>query len=548
MNTKYKYLFLLIFSLIGTSACNDFDKINESPNDSKEPEAQAIMSSILRNAVSLNFIGSDGTLTGGAHLHERIHNINWDYYSQYMDLSGNGWSPRNYIPADAYNSDYWDGSYQWLRSANSVILYSKDNNLTQLARIWRVYIESRITDYFGHVPFPGTDCLERKNLDTEFAFKNQADIYDEFFSELTDAASKIDPSKPGLSAGDIYYSGDMAKWYRFANTLHLRLALRISEVDPDKAKKEAKKALQRGTMQSGDDLQMPATDGWGNQYNYTMYQINWGEKMLMTKSMENILIGLGGMAYDGTATQAPPIVDPRGSLMFDPSVEGGKWEGIVPGLPTDEHAGQSINYAYLGKAVVGTTEAPNSYRKLDAFLYTEACFLRAEAYHRWPELGNAKNAYNDGISASFAQWGIAGKENVYIASIDKNVNGTSVAYDDQSGAGNSALEKIITQKYIAGYPDGSLEAWNDKRRLNLPNLLVPKYKDPSTYSNTDKDPTKSANFIKRMIYPAIEQTINNDKYSAGIDLYSSKKDATSSNMWWDTNANYNTSTYKYTDY
>lgn len=548
MKTKFIYITSSIIAFIGMSSCNDFDSLNENPN-AQYGNSESIMAGTLRYGASLDFVNSGNNMAGAAHLHERIHNINWDHYSQYMNPS-NGWSPKNYIPVDGYNSDYWDGAYQWLRDVNQVIYteensVNSNNNIIQIARIWRVFIESRITDYFGHVPFPKTDYLSMKNLDTELAYRNQSEIYNEFFSELTHAVSKINVSIPTLIKADLYYSGDMEKWVRFANTLHLRLALRISEIDASKAQEEATKALNRGIMQSGDDMQLPATAGWGNQYNYVMYQVSWGENMLMTKSMENILNGLGGIPYSGSAKTHPDIVDPRGAKMFDPSISSNAFAGIVPGLPSEEHTQDVKNqYSRLGVAVVGTANLKNDYRKLDVMLYEEACFLKAEAYERW-KLGDAKSAYEEGITESFKKWNLADKASEYIASADKNINGTSVAYNDQSGSGNTALEKIITQKYIAGFPDGSLEAWNDKRRLNLPNMLVPKFRDQGVYSTADLDPLKSANFIKRMKYPSIEQSINENFYTNGINLYENKTDAVNSNMWWDKNANYNTSTYKY---
>ena len=130
---------------------------------------------------------------------------------------------------------------------------------------------------------------------------------------------------------------------------------------------------------------------------------------------------------------------------------------------------------------------------------------------------------------------------VYLASTEKNEAGTSAKYADQQGAGNTALEKIITQKYIAGLPDLAQEAWNDKRRLNLPRLDVAVYRDQAVYNNSDTNILNPQNFIKRMKYPMKEQLVNAAEYEKGKSMLGGKGDVVSTPIWWDKNSNYCTS-------
>ena len=116
-----------------------------------------------------------------------------------------------------------------------------------------------------------------------------------------------------------------------------------------------------------------------------------------------------------------------------------------------------------------------------------------------------------------------------------------VGDDDQQGAGNTALEKIITQKYIAGLPDLAQEAWNDKRRLNLPRLDVAVYRDQAVYNNSDTNILNPQNFIKRMKYPMKEQLVNAAEYEKGKSMLGGKGDIVSTPLWWDKNSNYCTS-------
>ena len=124
-------------------------------------------------------------------------------------------------------------------------------------------------------------------------------------------------------------------------------------------------------------------------------------------------------------------------------------------------------------------------------------------------------------------------------STEKNGAGTSANYDDTEGAGNTVLEKIITQKYIAGIPDLAQEGWNDKRRLNLPRMDVGVYRDPAIYGGADNDFKKPENFIKRMKYPVQESLVNKAEYDKAVQMIGA--DQVNSNIWWDKNANYCTS-------
>jgi hypothetical protein len=173
------------------------------------------------------------------------------------------------------------------------------------------------------------------------------------------------------------------------------------------------------------------------------------------------------------------------------------------------------------------------------FLYEEVCFLKAEAALRGFITGNAKEEYEKGVKASFATWGVSGATE-YLASADKNQAGTNAKFDDVTGAGNTQLEKIITQKYLALFPDMSMEAWNDKRRLNLPRMDVPVLRDQLLYNNSDKDIKKPANFIRRVQYPNREVQVNKTEYDKGVQLLGGK-DNVSTSIWWDKQANYCTS-------
>ena len=102
----------------------------------------------------------------------------------------------------------------------------------------------------------------------------------------------------------------------------------------------------------------------------------------------------------------------------------------------------------------------------------------------WNAGGTAKDWYEAGITASMTHHGVdAATTAAYIASSAENTYGTTVAFDNNSGKSfngstvDDAMSKIITQKYLALFPDGGWEAWADHRRLHLP-VLIPRTMNP----------------------------------------------------------------------
>lgn len=536
MKTKKYFLILIVFGLF---SCSDLDQMGKDPNrptgDMYDFSTSQI-STILRA----------GSTYDGAHRFQRVKSLHIDLYSQMLDEVPSGWTnTRNYFSNDGWTIDYWNSVLGWVSSLNGLINLGKDDpnrvNTVALAKIWRVYIQSQATDLFGVMPFPAY-----KNVVPNPPYVSVENQYTEFFAELDEAVKMMNPAKGFLnSSEDMIYGGDLTKWKTFANSLRLRLALRVSEVDAALCKQQAEAAIASGVMESeADDAKCPpSNEGWGNDYNYTLL-FSWGETQHMTTSFEKLVTNIGGIDWPAaiTATVKPAKVDPRAPVMFDPA-SGGSWKGVPPGLHPDnvnQVPNKSTQIAILGVYTVGPPSARKLNRKYDLLLYEEVCFLKAEAMLRMGVSGNAKAEYGKGVAASFARWGVTGVD-AYLASTEKNLAGTSANFDDVSGAGNSQLEKIITQKYISLFPDVSIEAWSDKRRLNLPRFDVPAYRDPATYGAAPSNFANPASFIRRVKIPASEGINNKAEYDKGVILMGSGGDRTNTPLWWDKSKNYCTS-------
>jgi hypothetical protein len=547
-----------LLAVLALAGCSNFGDMNEDPNipdDKRYNYNDAALSAVFRKGLPA-IEGDD---------EQRVKSLMVDFYSQVLD--GGGFTTKNYLMNDDWNSRMFNRVQTPVADLNIVIrsLMEQGDKYTHslaVAKIWRVYVASIGIDYFGPIPF-----APYKEIVANPPYTSVQDAYNEFFTELDEANAMLkEPCDNYVfkePAYDIIYQNDAEKWRKFANSLHLRLALRLSEVDEAKCKAEAAKAIANGVMASAsDNAYIPpiGDSGWGNKYNYVMFQITWGGPLKMTTTMYNLLTNIGGIAFpegltnkraalNNVANHAvlashPAAADPRATAMFDPPYGldgkgGGTWQGYPAGLSaTQDGTGdfRSVMYPELGTLIRGG--AAYNTRPYDVFLYEEVCFLKAEAAYRNFITGDAKAEYEKGVSASMSTWGVSSAQAAdYLASTEKNLAGTSAKYDDTDGAGNTVLEKIITQKYLALFPDMSMEAWSDHRRLNLPLMQVPIQRDENVWGGANKDFKSPANFIKRVQYPAREVQLNKTEYDKGVQLLGGS-DRANTSIWWDKNKNY----------
>lgn len=562
-----KNIRLLIACLLLTGipfACDDFGDLNKDPN---RPD-NSVNYNFMEAALGSIFRSSVPAIDGDDE--QRVKSLMVDFYSQMLD--GGNFSTRYYQMNDDWNARMFRRVQGGISNMNIVLrgLAESDPNLVAnakaVAMIWRVWVASVGVDWFGPIPFASYEGAVVENP----PYRAVEEVYSEFFDELAAANALLSSGNTNPifknAKYDIIFQNDKEKWRRFGNSLHLRLAMRLTEVNSDKAKVEASNAIAAGVMQSAaNNAKLPtANGGWGQDYNYTMFQITWGGPLNMTVSLEKLLSGIGGIDFPASdfrnkrsavalSSNHPAKVDPRGPVMFDPAFQTGDWKGRPDGLNITNHPELiAANYESVDFAEVGfmyKDGAPYKNRPYDLFLYEEVLFLQAEAALRDFTAGDAKALYEAGVRASFATWGVASQADTYLSSTAKNGAGTSANYDDNTGelsttgagAGNTVLEKIITQKYLALFPDMSQEAWNDKRRLNLPRTEVAMDRYTAIWpAPADTEVKNPANFIKRVQYPNSELQGNEAEYNKGIELLDGP-DLVNTKIWWDAGKNYCTS-------
>ena len=150
----------------------------------------------------------------------------------------------------------WNNLYAGaIRNLTDAIEATKDDatqvNIHAALRIFRVYVGSLLTDYYGDVPFSEAG-MGYITGNSKPKYDKQEDLYRFFFTELKEAAALFDISAKAITS-DPLFGGNIAEWITFANSLRLRYAMRLSDVLPDFAKTEFVDALEDGVMVSGTD-------------------------------------------------------------------------------------------------------------------------------------------------------------------------------------------------------------------------------------------------------------------------------------------------------
>lgn len=534
MKAKKIVLFISLALGITNFSCTDFDKLNEDPNRVKESDynfSEADLDAVLRYGSNLDYINNDGGLAGGGDLFDRIKNNCWEPWAQYFVGGAN--------PNNGWMEAYWKANYTtWMALLNGVIRDAEElkdrDNTEAVARIWRVYMLSTFSDFFGPVPF----SIDPKEPNPDYM--SVQDLHNVFFSEL-DRAVKLFNQEELSEKYDFIFNGDKVKWKKFANTLRFMLALKLSEIDPSLAKTQMLAALKNeGGLISdeGDDVLGRWYDSWANGPAYG--QLSWNH-YVMTSTMEKMITGIGGMEYTGEAIGTHPShVDPRGQIWFDPSSDGKHFVGMNV-APTN---GGDSKISWISAYVKAENRRP-----LDQLTYIETCFLLAEAVERGfvssaDAGGDAKTWYENGVKASFKRWKMNDKVDTYLSSTMKNRWGTSAKYDDDtSAAGNTNLEKIVTQRYLGLFTDLSFHVWNDKRRLNLPAMDIPEVQNNGIGSwPKDGNIKNPANYFQRGLYPQSEAMNNTEKYNGGLTKLGGENKVTTPLWWASKRSNYCTST------
>lgn len=444
-------------------------------------------------------------------------NLIGDNYGRYMMTCKAAWSTANFTVYNAPQS--------WIDFPfNSVMtnVYTAWNEIRKQtegkgvnfawAQILRVAAMQRLTDLYGPIPYSQVATGELK-----VAYDSQEEVYKAMFKDLNDAIATLTtfvlghPGEAPMADYDHVYQGDFEKWVRFANSLKLRMALRIRFADAALAQQMAEEAVQHSLGVIVNNSENPKyIYGKGNPIT-----VMW-DAYSDTRICADITSVMNG--YN----------DPRMEKYFQTSEDIDGTKGYI-----------GIRSGVLAPSVQWSLKfsSPNIQKPEPLYwMYaSEVAFLRAEgALAGWNMGDTEENLYHQGIKLSFESYGVGGYD-AYI----NNDTATPADYNDPThvasiGAAShitikweenadeeTKLERIITQKWIAMFPLGQ-EAWCDIRRTGYPKVFaIPQATTYGTLRVANRIPFSSAEYRDNA-----ENMTEAVQKLGGEDNYATK-------LWWD---------------
>ncbi|PKQ64600.1 hypothetical protein BZG01_14575 [Labilibaculum manganireducens] len=411
------------------------------------------------------------------------------------------------------------------KTAGSMSAYGANVNQIAACRIMIAWSFNLMADTWGDIPY-----WSYSTEDADFqallvnddvlkpVYAAQSKIYPDLLKQLSEAVAMIDVNAPVFTTGDPLYNGDAEKWKKFANSLRLRIAVKIESVYPA-ASTHITEAISSGVFESNDDNAVLVYEG--NEANGSSFQIAFASRrdFAVSHSFINLL--------DGTVGSFG--IDPRISEYAEPN-QFGNYVGIPYGVPN------ATSVAFKWESLPASSITgwdPNASGGIGAhsysdgvqalMSYSEVEFLKSEVN------GWSQTEYVKGVEASMEEWGVN-------ATDISTFVGTLPA---------SSEENVLTQKYIALYMQAHT-AWAEYRRTGYPTTLVAAGDSYSVDVVTDAvgtvqtfnytfTPLISVTDIPyRMEYPNQESTLNGDNYKVAVSNLTDGN-TIKSRLWWDVN-------------
>lgn len=525
------------------SSC-DFEEINTNQFEMAEGEGAmdgfevgGLITAMQRTVIPIGTQADDTYVINDYQISYHLSADNWSGFFGENNSSGwnSGSNNTTYFLIDSwvkatYTQSYTNALDPWKR----LKMAAEKNDTPEvfaLAEILKISAWHKTLESFGPMPYS-----HAADNSMDIPFDSEKDVYEAMFKDLTAAidilTEKAENGVNVMGAYDAVYAGDATKWVKYANSLMLRLAMRIRFADAELAKKYAAQAVNHsiGVMTVKEDAaQMSQGAGMTFRNNIEWLAGNYKEARMGT-SMFSYLMGYH---------------DPRLSAYFLPVSED-CWYGeeaydgnSYQAIPAGHTSAQNTTYESFSKPNI-QSGTPTYWLRA-----SEVYFLRAEAALVWGgEFGSADALYKQGIDMSF-------QENSVTASVDSYMNSglSPKAYDFShwsygqtcsapcetttkfEGTQEEKLEKIMIQKWIALFPNGQ-EAWTEWRRTGYPKL------NPIKVLRGQSQGATIESGVRRMIYPtSFYQTAEGKTiYEAALKLFNNGaggEDMSSTRLWWD---------------
>lgn len=507
---KYSCILMLTQGLLFMQACdNNFDEINTDPDAVSKPSPQYIFSKALYDGVQ--YSGNTSTLLLGTMQYTTSYNDVAGFGSKYVH--GSGFSPSPTVFSNAYPNQ--------INEIGEVIKAVKDDpsqvNLYAVARIWRVFCFSRLTDLYGDIPYSQAGLGYTESL-FQPAYDAQEDIYPDMLKELDEATQSLDVSNTKtFGSSDLIYGGNTEQWKKLGYSLMLRLGMRLTEVNAANAETWVKKAIAGGVITTYEDIAKVSYVGAGQKINNNpLAQGMLDSDYIFADGVKN---PEGGKYQQAFIDSLKNNNDPRLSVISVVYVDGVADDspGIQKGMLATINGIKPADFATYSEPKQSTilrVAAP-----MLIFTAAETYFLLAEAAVRnWYTVETAAALYEKGVRAAMKQWDLISGTTGTIT--DDQINDYVAAHQLTATTEEGQKEQIYTQFWMSIFPDAQ-EVFNNYRRTGYPALTPNNY--PGNLTN--------GQIFKRFLYPVSEQNLNTASYNAAVARQGADDFLTP--IWWD---------------
>ncbi|WP_304236960.1 SusD/RagB family nutrient-binding outer membrane lipoprotein [Jiulongibacter sediminis] len=435
------------------------------------------------------------------------------------------WSGDKYYYNAQYSGAYWESHFpNPIKNLTHVVDKTAGDpemaNVHAAAQIMRAFDLHRMTDIYGDIPYSQAG----RGLDGDEnwfpAYDSQENIYQFLVADIKAARDEFSNSALPLGNQDVLFQGDITKWKKFANSLLMRIAMRMSEVDPSTAQSVFNEAMSNGAIDSNDsNAFMPQVLGNGGDTNYN------GTSLVFSNQAG------GGGDNNGKVSKTfmdwmNEHNDPRKMI-----ISGGTGNPYDPSTwNTDPDAQKGLPNGYTSVTITSVNpdfESVHEYSFVNTEIldlddptpfisYAETELMKAEAAVRGWISGDAETYFNNGVRGAMASWSAFGVEAPSAEAVDAYLAGL-----DFANASNK-LEMIGEQYWAATYLN-HIEAWCNYRRTGFPALTPTS--DPNNMTN--------GTIPKRLRYYEDEAGSNPASYKAAVDRQG--PDLMTTSLWWDVN-------------
>lgn len=468
-----KYLTILIISFIAISCESDesYENINIDVN---QPE------SVTDNALFSSATVSLFDQMTNTNVNRNIFRLFSQYWTETTYIDESNYDINNRKISDAHFSEMYRNVLYDLQDAKT--LANTDTKKGMIETL-EVYTWQQLVDTYADIPYSNALLGD---VDPTPSYDSDADIYDDLIIRINTAINLLNSSTSGYVQADLIYQGNVTAWIKFANSLKLKIAMRIADYDTLTAKLLSEEAASAGVFSNNNDnanLEYQSTPPNTNPLWVDLVQTGRSDFVAANTIVDYMNTNL----------------DPRRPFYFKENIGAGVFIGGTYG----------DNNSFSGFTQIGEVMHTPTFRGV-LMDFSEIKFLLAEAIERGYAVGgSASNHYTEAITANMEDWGVNASD------ITTYLGQPSVDYSTATGTWR---QKIGFQFWLAMYNRG-FEGWCVYRKYDAPVMNIAA--------------ESGLPIPNRYTYPLNEQTSNATNYAAAASAIGG--DLQQTKVFWDVN-------------